>query len=327
LSSDSPSAPVARVDRGRILRVVAWAVTGTLLAYLFWRVPLGEVVRKVESAAWWGVPTCAVLVFVIYFADALAMWKIFGRFAAPLSFRDVVVVRGATYLFALINYAVGQGAIAYFVHKKAGVPVVRGAATVLLVLGTNLVVLLAFSTAGLVVASHPPVALVRVVGIAWAGLASYAVIVRLRPSFLARREVFSVLLDSGLRGHLFASVVRLPHTMALVLFTFSMLRAFGVDVPLIDALFLLPVAFFIAVLPISVQGIGTSQTAQVMLFSHYAVGTVAEREATVLASSLTAQAIAFCLQLAIGLVCVRMRAARQVAPGALGDEPAMPEVR
>ena len=54
-----------------------------------------------------------------------------------MSFTDVLLVRGATYLLAAINYNVGQGAIVYFVHKSAGTTIMRGVATILLVLGIN----------------------------------------------------------------------------------------------------------------------------------------------------------------------------------------------
>ena len=140
------------------------------------------------------------------------MWKTFGWFLAELPFRDVLVVRGATYLLAAINYSVGQGAIVYFVHRVRGVPVMRGVATVLLIMGTNLLVLLSFVTVGLALAggTRPP-ALVPVVAVAWAGLAVYVAIVVARPKFLVSRPLFDVLLSAGLGGYLKAMLVRLPH--------------------------------------------------------------------------------------------------------------------
>ena len=117
------------------------------------------------------IPAILGCVALIYVADSFAMWKTFGWFLAQLPFRDVLIVRGATYLLAAINYSVGQGAIVYFVHRARGVPVMRGVATVLLIMGTNLLVLLLFVTAGLLLSSTRPPALVPVVGAAWAGLA------------------------------------------------------------------------------------------------------------------------------------------------------------
>src|SRR5204862_5773950 len=123
-----------------------------------------------------------VSVILIYVADSFAMWKTFGWFLARLPFRDVLIVRGATYLLAAINYSVGQGAIVYFVHRARGVPVMRGVATVLLIMGTNLLVLLTLVTAAMLLAGGPrPPALSLVVAVAWGGLAVYAALVAIRP--------------------------------------------------------------------------------------------------------------------------------------------------
>ena len=42
--------------------------------------------------------------------------------------------------------------------------------------------------------------------------------------------------------------------------------------PLVDALATLPIVFLVAVLPISVQGLGTTQAAMVFFFARYAPG-------------------------------------------------------
>ena len=137
--------------RARLGRIAAWAVTAAALGWLFWKTPIGEVIAALKQSAPWTVPAVLGTVILIYLADSFAMWKTFGWFLAKLPFRDVLIVRGATYLLAAINYSVGQGAIVYFVHRARAVPVMRGVATVLLIMGTILLVLLTFVTAGLLV--------------------------------------------------------------------------------------------------------------------------------------------------------------------------------
>ena len=92
----------------------------------------------------------------VYLADSFAIWKTFGWFLTRMSFKDVLLVRGATYLLAAINYNVGQGAIVYFVHRTAGAPILRGIATVLLMMGINVLALLFLATAGLAIAPDVP---------------------------------------------------------------------------------------------------------------------------------------------------------------------------
>src|SRR5438876_8853832 len=125
--------------RGKITRLAAWLVTGALLVVLFRKIPFTEVVTATRTAAPWAIPVGLVGLIWIYLGDSLAIWKTFAWFLARLTFVEVLVVRGATYLLAAINYNVGQGAIVYFVHRATGAPVLRGVATVLLIMGINVV--------------------------------------------------------------------------------------------------------------------------------------------------------------------------------------------
>ena len=302
--------------RKRLGRAAAWLVTAALLFFLFRKIPFATVVAATRAAAPWTIPACVAGVAAIYLADSFAIWKTFGWFLAPLSFAQVAVVRGATYLLAAVNYNVGQGAIVYFVHRATGVPVLRGVATVLLIMGVNVLALLALATVGLGVAPDVPHAVKIVVAVAFAGLALYALVVALKPRWLATRPIFDVLLSAGLGGHARALLVRLPHIAVLMTFQTAMLHAFGVAVPIGQAIVALPIVFFIAVLPISVQGLGTTQAAMVFFFARYAAGDAEHQKAAVLAASLVAQAMATILQVALGLACLRSSTGRQLQTAA-----------
>jgi hypothetical protein len=295
--------------RKGLLRVLPWVVTAGLLFLLFRRISIAEVVADTRRAAGWMVPVTLLWVAAVYLADSFAIWKTFGWFLTRMSFKDVLLVRGATYLLAAINYNVGQGAIVYFVHRTAGTTIVRGIATILLVLGTNVLALLFLATAGLGIAPAVPSAVKILVAVAWGGLTFYAALIALRPRWLDR-PVFEVLLNARLAGYARALIVRVPHIAALIAFQFCALRAFDVHVPFVHALATLPVTFLVAVLPISVQGLGTTQATMVYFFAQYAPGDAAAREAAVIAASLVAQAIAFSFQALLGVVCLKSRVGR-----------------
>jgi hypothetical protein len=302
----------------RVSRAAAWMVTAALLFLLFRKIPFATVVAAARGAATWTIPVGVAGVAAIYFADSFAIWKTFAWFLAPLSYAQVLVVRGATYLLAAINYNVGQGAIVYFVHRATGAPVLRGVATVLLIMGVNVLALLVLASVGLAVAPDVPHAVAVIVSVAYAGLAVYAVAVALKPAWLARRPVFDVLLAAGLRGHARALLVRVPHIVALMVYQTSMLRAFGVAVPIAQAVVALPIVFFIAVLPISVQGLGTTQAAMVYFFARYGPGNVEAQKAAVLAASLVGQALALTLQATLGIGCLRSRVGHELKTAAAG---------
>lgn len=294
------------------MRAAAWIVTATLLGLLLWRTPFSQVVAATRAAAPWMVPVAVLMLAAIYVADSFAIWKTFGWFLAPLSFAQILIVRGATYLLAAINYSVGQGAIVYFVHRATGAPVLRGLGTVLLIMGINVLALMFLTTAGLAIAPDVPRSLYIVITVAYIGLAIYLVAVIARPRWLSSRPIFDVLLAAGARGHLKALLVRLPHIATLITFQTLLLRAFGVRVPLVAAITSLPVVMFIAVLPISVQGIGTTQAAMVFFFARYGPGDESTRQAAVLAESLVSQAIIFGFQSLLGLACLRSRIGRDL---------------
>jgi hypothetical protein len=285
-------------------------VTAGILVLLFRKIPFHEVVAAARGAAGWTVPVAVFFGLLIYLADSFAIWKTFGWFLARLSLADVLLVRGATYLLAAINYNVGQGAIVYFVHRVARVPVIRGVATVLLIMGINVLALLFLATFGLAAAPGVPHALKLIVAVAYAGLAVYVAAVVTKPRWLASRPLFDVLLGAGLGGHLRALAVRLPHIAILFTFQIFMLRGFGVAVPVLQAIAALPVVFFIAVLPISVQGLGTTQAAMIFFFARYATGDSHAQQAAVLAASLVGQVCTLAFQIVLGLTCLKSRVGR-----------------
>lgn len=297
----------------RLVRLLAWVVTAGLLVLLFRKIPFQQVVAATRAAAPWTVPAVLLSVVAVYLGDSFAIWKTFGWFLTRLSFGDVLLVRGATYLLAAINYNVGQGAIIYFVHRVARVPIIRGVATVLFIMGINVLALLFLTTAGLAAAPAVPHAVVVLVLVAYAGLAVYIAAIALRPRWLAARPVFEVLLNAGVAGHLRTLLVRLPHIAALITMQIVLLWGFGVRVPLVDALAALPVVFFVAVLPISVQGLGTTQATMVYFFARWASGDHAAQQAAVLAASLVGQAIMLAFQAVLGTACLRSRVGRALS--------------
>jgi uncharacterized membrane protein YbhN (UPF0104 family) len=99
-----------------------------------------------------------------------------------------------------------------------------------------------------------------------------------------------------------------------MVFTYSALRAFGVQVPVTQAILYLPIVYFISVLPIAVMGLGTTQAALIYFFATYVPGaTPAGARASILAASLVSQAVAMVIQGLLGAFCMRNQLARQLS--------------
>lgn len=315
--SGEPAPKPAKTSTQRLVRLGAWAVAVAILVYLFSRIPIRDVAASLANAAPWTLPVLVVMVLVVYAADTFAAWKTFSWFAAPLTYGEALTVRGASYILALVNYAVGQGAFAYFLHKTKRVPIFRTGATVLLIMGTNLLLLLFAATAGLALAGDVPdaasgtLATARILAlVGYAGLGVYVALVLAKPKFLARREVFQVLFSAGVAGHGKALLARLPHIASLLVFAYLYLYAFDVKVPPLQALLFLPISFLVAAIPLPGQGLGAVQAVMVAVFAPYGPDAGRPAEAAVFAASLTGWVLAVAVQMVIGLVCLRSQLAR-----------------
>ena len=232
---------LSRPMRRKLTRLLPWLITAAILAYLFTRLPVEQVIQAARNAAPWTIPTLAGIVLLVYLADCLAIWTTFGWFVAPLTFRETLTLRGATYLLALINYALGQGAFVYFLHRTRGVPVVRAAAAVRAHHGHQPAAAAVPLDAG--AGARAPQALPEVnslIWIAYVGLAVYISLLVWRPRGCSARPILDVLLNAGLGGHVRALVVRIPHVAILLVLNHVALHAFGVRVPVLQTLALFP---------------------------------------------------------------------------------------
>jgi hypothetical protein len=301
----------AKKERRSLLQAVApWLVVAFVFYWLFRIVPFGKLVEALARAPLGAfVALTVVYVAVNLLADTFATWTTFRRALpdVPLTYRDTLEIRGATYLLAVVHYGAGQGGLAYFLHRRYGVAVPRTAGAVILVMGVNVVVVAMCAFVGILAGGAPETAALRWIVLAFAaGFPIYLAVIALRPRFLMRIHTLGPLFEAGLRGHAVAIAARLPHMAVLVTANFLAMRLFGVTPPLDKALVLLPIVFVLAVLPISPSGLGTAQLAAVTLFADFAHGaTLDERRTAVAAYSLGLQFLGLLVQAAVGVFFLR----------------------
>lgn len=245
----------------------------------------------------------AVLLTLNCAADSLAMYFTFGWFRCRLPYREIFVVRAATYLLAVVQYYVGQAAILGYLHRRRGVPFWRGAGWILFISGINMAVLVLLAALGLTRSEIPIRWLRAVPATVGIGAVVYGLVLAWKPRRLASLPVLAPLFEMGIVGHIKATLIRLPHVLVLVVWHYFSIRyCFGVAVPPLVALVYLPTVFFFAALPVSVQGLGLSQWAAVTLFARYAPGGDA---APVMAYSLAMTGISLVVQITMGLGFLR----------------------
>jgi len=303
-------------------KIIPYIVTLLIFALIFWRIPMSRVGAALED-----VPIVKFLgVFlpfsVVYWVvDSVCLTWAVGRFNAPLRLGDIMPIRGSMYLLALINTNLGQGGVAWYLHRKAGIPFLEVLSSILFIALMEVYQLFLFSTVGIVFyqsgspAQNEIVGVMRVVYVvAWLLLVAVIFLfARARHSDRMRAWISTSRFGSiartffAARPRDYATVIAIkaPSFLMSLLTQYIALSLYGIAVPFVKLMLFLPLVFLAAALPIGVAHLGTSQAAWLLFFSANAPS------AKILAYSLAAHfTFMFCNAL-IGL-CFLRRAIREL---------------
>jgi uncharacterized membrane protein YbhN (UPF0104 family) len=313
------SAPVSPVRHAK--RVIPYVVAGGALLWVALTTPFADVGAAFERVSWWRILAIAIpYLLSLLLADSIALYiALRAALRVPLKFTDVLLVRGASWMLALVNYGAGQGGIVWFLHRRHGVPIARATGAVLLATGAFLLAVVCAVGAGLALEAVPEA---RELGwLLWlvaVGFPLYLLIIALRPAFLVRSSLFEPLFAAGISGTLAATVARTFHLAVLIAAHALAYRQFGIEIPIRAALVVLPVIFLVGALPIGVAGLGAPQATAVVLLSRYVAGP--DARGTVLAASLGFQTLSTILMAVIGMIALRWEVQPAEAPAdALGE--------
>lgn len=314
MASQSPRNGAASILR----RLWPWLAGLAILAVVATRIPYGAFFAALERGPHLVLAAVDVAVIAMVLgSDSVSTWIGLTALRMRRPLRDVIAVRGATYLLFLVNYALGQGGFGYYLHRSGASPM-RAAGATLFLIGTNLATLLVVaSLAWRVRGAAADARLWWTLVAGCAGFAAYLAVIALAPRPLARRPLLAPLFDAGIRGHAIAMFGRLPHVAVMVVGHWVAMRAWGIAVPFPIGMALVPLVVIVSVLPISPAGLGTTQAALVYFFQDHASGATAdERAATVLAFAIVHFVYGVLASLLVGLVCTPYaRTVRAAQPG------------
>lgn len=294
-----------------------WLVAALIVAALIYQVPRDALGVAVRDGAY-------LLLAVYVVVETLTLWPL-DVFATRTAlaivdvrrgFSELFFLRGATYLLGVLSYTAAQGGVGVYL-ARSGVRAGRAAGALLFLIVSNAVVLIAIATLGLLadVPSARREILLMVLFGALASLIAYLTLIAIGPRVLTRQPVLAPLFDARVGGHLRAAAARLPHLLLMVGLQWGAYRVWGIPIPFWHSLALLTVILLVAALPITPNGLGTSQVLQVLFFSPWAVGSdAAAQQAEVLAFSLAHSVFGMLCQAAAGTVCLaQLRRARDRA--------------
>jgi hypothetical protein len=293
-------------------RLAPYLIAATALGWVFWHTDVHQLIAAVKRApVVQFVAVSTALLIVNWMLDTFAMTSVFNWFGCKVRYKELLIVRGSTYLLAILNYHIGQAAIVGYLYRVCKVPFLRATGWILFIIGINVGTLFLLASAGTATATGE-LSFLRWVPLASAaGVVFYAALLMLKPRILAERRLFAPLFEMGVVGHIKGVLVRLPHIGNLILWQWLCLRMFGFEVTPWHALLYMPAYFAVSAMPINVNGLGVAQLVAVAFFAPFApvpAGTVdvaAAQRAAVIAWSLSVQGFSIVHQLILGFLCLK----------------------
>jgi len=282
----------------RLRRLAPWLAAALLLSVVFLRVDFGATARALARADWPRFVLSAIPFAAIWLAiDAAALSRLVSRFHAPVAFRDMLRLRGGTYLFLVLSYDAAQAALALALSRRLRVPLLALGGTFLFYYAIDLLTIAGLGSLGaLAIPGARGAALRPVLG----GLLVVLAVAGAAGLWLARRSgarLLDTLRSARLRDGVELLGWRCLFYGSFVAFAAATLPAFGIHVPLPALVACVPVTLSIAALPITVSGLGSAQVAMLALYGAFA------DEASIVAYSLAHSVSLIVLRLPIGLAC------------------------
>jgi hypothetical protein len=300
---------------GRVARVaLPFAVSAALLAWVLAGVDVRAVFAHLTpGVAVVFVPALAVFLAVSLLLEALCLVAVVSH-SRP--FHDLIVaarIKAASYPLGLVNYALGTGATAVLLRRRAGMTLAEAAGAVFVIGLFDLGSLIAFVLvgAGLMGTTAPGLRAGVVVLAGGAIVAGFAVLrAPVRMGAFDRIRELEVLRDArtlpiALLARL--GVLRLLFVGSFIGLAWATLTAFSVAVPPLDLVVDTSLVLLVSALPIAVAGLGTGQLVFVELFERFAPAE------TLLAASLTLSFGLIVTRATIGLAMAREFTAEALA--------------
>jgi Lysylphosphatidylglycerol synthase TM region len=306
-AADAPRTARGSAAWRRLRAVLPWLLGLAILAWLFRRVPLDAVVAALAGGPWLGLTAyVAAELAALLLVDAWATEVTLRACGGSPPFRQVLAMRGATYLLNLLHFAAGQGAFGWYLARSGRGGWSAGGALLLLFVTQGLALVLVLTLGLLLAPAWLASRALPIAGLALAGISAYLLVVATAPRWAGRVPLLRPLLAAGIRGHLIGVAARLPHMAILVLLNWGVYRVWGMPVPLRFGVAVWPLLMLVSALPITPAGLGTVQALQISLFAPWAGGgDLVTRQAAVLALTVAQYALALLLQAAIGAWCLR----------------------
>lgn len=281
-------------------KLVKWglpaAITVAAIFYLVTTIDFQAVAAHITPrAASILLPALIAFGFVSLAIEAVTLRRLLHTSGSDFTFMVAARVKAASYLLAIVHYALGAATLSVLLERRAGVGMARAAGSVMMIMMFDLGMVLSMVAVGATLVSETEVELqfgiitaliLTIVG----GLALLRAKFSLGPLDRIRDlEIFTPARTVPTRDLVELALLRLVFVFCFEMMGWAALHAFEIDVPLGAVLVNFSGVVMVSMLP-AVAGIGPSQVAMVEFFQAYG----------------TAETLLACsISLAAGMIAIR----------------------
>jgi hypothetical protein len=274
--------PPRRRKQSMLQRVVMLAITVLCFVYLYDRVN-GAAAREglsfvdymagvFAAVSWISWLVLMMAYSCLYFLiDTLVVTKALGWFIKKIRFRDIMPIRASAYIISIFNEQIGKGAMAFYLHRRDGVPGWEVGSVMLFIMFCELFYLLVWATVGYFVTRDSLPEVFGLIPVIAGGAAVFLLLWilyfdgKLLPgNKLRERRVLDAFRQAKAWHYGAFFLLRSPALLSAVVVYTVALGLFGVETSFLNLLGYLPVIFFAATIPTPMRA--AAITSWVILF-------------------------------------------------------------
>ena len=272
---------------------VPWVAVGVLFVYLFLTSDRFGVLRAFNQMNWLSFFFVLLCYFIFQFIiDCLGIIYTLKQFNLYVPTFKVFAARGITFLFTVVHYSVGQGALPFYLSRTGHLSLWATSSAILFLTLIDFywVVFLSFLGALGTIGGSTQFLLIVADYILRIDLALFVVLalficfwrvivpradVFFQPiqkilAWFGQNPLCSAFRQASLRTYWQVAMVRISLHLSMIFFSFLALKTFTPDVPSRVFVLVYPLTLFIGTLPITPAGLGTTQIAIVELLRDFA---------------------------------------------------------
>jgi hypothetical protein len=247
--------------------ILPWLITAACFAYLYTRLDsaaardgqtlvtyLAGIFAKVD----WGLWLALMIPYSAFYflIDSAVVWAVINWYNTKVRYRDILPIRGSSYILSILNEQVGKGAMGVYLYRRDHVPGWEVGSSMLFIMFCEFYYLLIWATVGYIIAGDrlpeefgliPYIAILA--GVFFTGFHLFITAKTGNEKSWRERPVFHAFRNAKLTHYGTMVVLRSPALLAAVVIYTLALRLFGVSVEFTTMLGYLPIIFFGAATP------------------------------------------------------------------------------